>query len=82
MIAAATELYRTSTGQSGRGRGFRDMKRFIDECDDGELRVLSNRGSYRYMKDGEQIDDQEFSIGGTLIEWRVRHGQAVEFEDA
>lgn len=82
MIAAATEIYRTSTRQRGRGRGFRDMKRFIDECDDGELRVLSNRGSYRYMKGSEQIDDEELSIGGTLIEWRVRHGQAVEFEDA
>jgi hypothetical protein len=82
MIAAATEIYRTSTGQSGRGRGFRDMNRFIDECDDGELRVLSNRGSYRYIKDQEQIDDEELSIGGTLIEWRVRHGQAVDFEDA
>lgn len=82
MIAAATEIYRTSTGQRGRGRGFRDMKRFIDTCDDGELRVLSNRGGYRYMKGEEQIDDQELSIGGTLIEWRVRHGQLVDFEDA
>lgn len=82
MIAAATEIYRTSTGQSGRGRGFRDMKRFIDECDDGELRVLSNRGSYRYMKGEEHIGDEELSIGGTLIEWRVRHGQPVDFEDA
>lgn len=82
MIAAATELYRTSTGQSGRGRGFRDMKKFIDSCDDGELRVLSNRGSYRYMKAGEQIADEIASIGGTLVEWRVRHGQPVDFEDA
>ena len=82
MIAAATEIYRTSTGQKGRGRGFRDMKRFIDECDDGELRVLSNRGSYRYMKGDEHIGDEDHSIGGTLIEWRVRHGQALEFEDA
>ncbi|PSO12628.1 MULTISPECIES: hypothetical protein [unclassified Sphingobium] len=82
MIAAATEIYRTSTGQSGRGRGFRDMKRFIDECDDGELRVLSNRGAYHYVRGMEQIADEELSIGGTLIEWRVRHGQAVDFEDA
>ena len=82
MIAAATELYRTSTGQSGRGRGFRDMKKFVDSCDDGELRVLSNSGSYRYMKGGEQISDESLSIGGTLVEWRVRHGQPVDFEDA
>jgi hypothetical protein len=82
MIAAATELYRTSTGQSGRGRGFRDMKKFINECDDGELRVLSNRGSYRYMKTGETVHDEDSSIGGTVVEWRVRHGQPVDFEDA
>lgn len=78
MIAAATELHRTSTGQKGRGKGFRDMKRFIDSCDDGELRVLSNCGCYRYMKDGDEISDEEQSIGGTLVEWRVRHEQTVE----
>lgn len=82
MIAAATELYRTSTGQKGRGKGFRDMKKFIDSCDDGELKVLSNRGSYRYMKGGEEIADESASIGGTLVEWRVRHGKPVDFEDA
>lgn len=82
MISAATELYRTSTGQRGRGRGFRDMKKFVDSCDDGELRVLSNRGSYRYMKGDEKILDHRLSIEGTLVEWRVRHGRAVEFEDA
>lgn len=82
MIAAATELYRTSTGQPGRGRGFRDMKKFIDSCDDGELRVLSNRGGYRYMKTGEEVTDEPSSVGGTLVEWRVRHGQPVDFEDA
>ena len=79
MIAAATELFRTSTGQSGRGRGFRDMKKFIDSCDDGELRVLSNRGSYCYMKGMERISDEVASICGTLVEWRVRHGQPVDF---
>lgn len=78
MIAAATELHRTSTGERGRGKGFRDMKRFIDLCDDGELRVLSNQGCYRYMKAVDEISDEEQSIGGTLVEWRVRHEQTVE----
>lgn len=77
MIAAATELHRTSTGERGRGKGFRDMKRFIDLCDDGELRVLSNRGGYRYMKTVDEITDQEQSVGGTLVEWRIRHEQTV-----
>jgi hypothetical protein len=80
MIAAATELYRTSTGLSGRGKGFRDMKKFVDTCDDGELWVLSNRGSYRYVRDKEHIADNTASIVGTLIEWRVRHSAAIEVE--
>jgi hypothetical protein len=81
MIQAATELYRTSTLQGGRGKGFRDMKRFIDACDDGELRVLSNRGSYSYTKVTEKFDDHTTSIGGTLIEWRVRNQAVAEIRD-
>lgn len=82
MIAAATELHRTSTGQGGRGRGFQDMKSFINSCDDGELRVLSNGGSYVYTKDKQSIVDYDASIGGTLVEWRVKHtGQPVEVSD-
>ena len=46
MIKAATELYRTGTGQASRGRGFRDMKRFVDLCSEGRLRILSNKGWY------------------------------------
>ncbi|MHC1949620.1 hypothetical protein IF803_35370 [Bradyrhizobium sp. UFLA06-06] len=82
MIAAATELHRTSTAQPGRGRGFQDMKRFIDTCDDGELRVCSNRGVYTYSKLNQTISDFPTSIGGTLIEWRIRHtGSALEIQD-
>jgi hypothetical protein len=82
MIAAATELHRTSTEKRGRGTGFQDMKRFVDTCDDGELRVLSNRGAYTYNKASQRIIDHSTSIGGTLIEWRVRHhGAPVEMND-
>lgn len=81
MIAAATELRRTSTGASGRGRGFRDMKRFVDLCDAGELRVLSNRGSYVYTKAKASVDDYGDTIGGTLIEWRVQHDSVASIVD-
>lgn len=81
MILAATELHRTSTGQSGRGKGFRNMKQFVDVCPDGELRVLSNRGRYCYMKGTEAHDDASCSMGGTLIEWRFRHDGSVELKD-
>lgn len=81
MILAATELYRTSTGQSGRGKGFRNMKQFVDTCSDGELRVLSNRGSYLYMSGTDWYADESLSIGGTVIEWRFRHSGSVDMEE-
>jgi hypothetical protein len=79
MIHAATELFRTSTGQGGRGRGFQDMKRFVETCDDGELWVVSNRGAYTYLKGKATIMDHKGSIGGTLIQWRIRHGAHVQW---
>jgi hypothetical protein len=82
MIAAATELWRTSTGAPGRGRGFGDMKKFVDTCDDGELRILSNRGIYTYIKGQREIKNYRVSLGGTLVEWRVKHGKLVEWIDA
>ena len=80
MIAAATELHRTSTKLGGRGKGFRDMKKFVDTCDDGELRVFSDRGYYCYTRRNTHISDNSQSIGGTLIEWRVRHASTLEVE--
>jgi anti-sigma regulatory factor (Ser/Thr protein kinase) len=80
-ILAATAYHRSGTGSQGRGRGFYDMKRFIDVCSDGELRVLSNRGSYHYMGGQESFDNAEVSIGGTLIEWRFSHNGVVELKD-
>lgn len=74
VIAAATRLRRTSTRQSGRGKGFETMRRFIDSCDDGELRVYSNRGAYLYQGEGEHIlTDVDDTLGGTLVLWRIRH---------
>lgn len=81
MIMAATELYRTSTGQSGRGRGFRNMKQFVDTCSDGELQVLSNRGRYVYMSGTDTYGDESLSIGGTVIEWRFRNTGSVDMEE-
>lgn len=81
MIAAATELHRTSTLEGGRGKGFRNMKQFVDVCNDGELRVLSNRGRYTYMGENEIYDNESQSLGGTIIEWRFRHDGVVEMED-
>ena len=81
-IKLATEIWRTGTGQSGRGRGFRDMKQFIDLATDGELRVLSNRGSYTYISnDNESSDSLTRSLDGTIIEWRFRSDNPLEMTD-
>jgi hypothetical protein len=86
LIWAATELHRTSTGQSGRGRGFRDMKRFTEACGDGSLRVLSNSGEYVYSCNpgrdpSESARDFRYSIEGSLLEWRFRTPETVEMPD-
>jgi hypothetical protein len=81
IIKLATEIWRTGTGQSGRGRGFRDMKRFIDLCPEGELRVLSNRGRYTYVGGNENFDDLALSSGGTMIEWRFQSEAPLEMTD-
>ena len=81
IIMAATEYHRSGTGSSGRGRGFADMKRFVDVCRDGELRVLSYRGSYHYIRGKEAFGNEALSLGGTLIEWRFRHDGRLELSD-
>lgn len=82
MIAAATEIFRSGTGQAGRGRGFANMKSFVDQCTDGELKVLSNRGCYSYVgQRSESCADYAQSLGGTVIEWRFQHKGVVEMSD-
>nr|WP_152434981.1 ATP-binding protein [Erythrobacter sp. THAF29] len=82
LIAAATEIFRSGTGTPGRGQGFQNMKSFVDVCDDGELRILSNRGRYHYMgNDKETCSDSSQPLGGTVIEWRFRHEGVVEMTD-
>ncbi len=74
LICAASALGRTATHQSGRGKGFKTMKDFIDICDDAELRVFSNRGQFRYQGHKDQTGtDSVGSIGGTLVMLRIRH---------
>lgn len=88
LIKAATELFRSGTRQSGRGRGFRNMKRLIDHCEDGSLMVLSNFGHYSYVKDREAIgkskeafDSNQSSLEGTLLEWTFKSETPVVMND-
>lgn len=82
-IHAATQLGRTSTGQQGRGKGFKSMKAFVDACEEAELQVFSNFGRYAYSKAGETISpDSDQSLGGTLVILRARHtGSEFAWDD-
>lgn len=77
MIEVATRPGQTSTGQSGRGQGFKTMRKFVDACDDGDLIVYSNHGNYLYARSGTERGDRSLSLGGTLIQWRFRHSGPV-----
>jgi anti-sigma regulatory factor (Ser/Thr protein kinase) len=77
MIEIATRPGESSTGQSGRGQGFKTMRKFVDFCDDGDLIVYSNNGNYLYARAGTARNDRTLSLGGTLIQWRFRHSEPV-----
>jgi hypothetical protein len=72
MIMAAMELGRTRTGEQGRGKGLNDLRKFIDHAGNGELKIFSKKGIYTYFANGtEKAENRQYSIGGTLIKWRV-----------
>ena len=72
MIAAAMALGRTRTGEQGRGKGLNDLRKFIDQAGGGELKIFSKKGSYTYFAGGKELSaNYQYSIGGTLIRWRV-----------
>ena len=57
------------------GLGLPQIKDAIDLCGVGSLMILSRGGRYLYTVDNrkaeEKLDNFEYSIGGTLIEWAV-----------
>jgi hypothetical protein len=76
MIRAAMEVGRSRMGQDNRGKGLNDLKKLIQACGTGRMRILSNRGEYVYSEsahDGasERLITHEDSINGTFIEWTV-----------
>jgi len=82
MIDAATKLGRTSTKRQGRGKGFQTMKKFVNNCTGGELRIYSSQGVYQYANRAIKLRDENVSLGGTLIEWRISHAPLTAGEKA
>ena len=72
LIAAATEIGRTSTDAGHQGRGLADVMAFVRQSKYGRLRILSRRGKYTYDSAGRRdTSSLPSSIGGTLIEWEI-----------
>jgi hypothetical protein len=75
LIAAALEVGRTSTGETGRGKGLAEMAAWIDKLGNGFLRITSGRGSITYRPGGEvEGTSQRAPFFGTLIEWEIGLG--------
>lgn len=82
MIKLALERGRSRTKLDHRGYGlFRDIRGAISEKR-GELLIISNRGRYGLVQQGQgspdliAADTLPISIGGTIVGWRVPIGQS------
>lgn len=75
MIHAAMELGRSRMGQTHRGKGLNDLKKIIELCQAGTLRILSKKGEYKYrVRDGKSVSivqDHTVPLNGTLVEWTI-----------
>jgi anti-sigma regulatory factor (Ser/Thr protein kinase) len=71
-IAAAVEESASSTGEQHRGHGLAQMRNFVDQCQDGYLRIMSRCGEVIFRpKKKPEIRSYDVSVGGTLVEWNV-----------
>jgi hypothetical protein len=73
LIKAATELYKTRTGRTYRGKGLPDILDVVRTGKSGHLSITSNSGVYRYdaASGNETMYDIGVSIMGTLIQWTI-----------
>jgi len=72
MILAGMKVGRTSTKKPHRGKGLNDLRQFVDHAGDGELKIYSRAGEYRYRSlNKEDAKTNSVMINGTLIIWTV-----------
>jgi len=63
---------RSSTGLEERGKGLPLLKRIIDECAQGSLRIVSRCGEFVYETGKKPRSRQlQTPMAGTLIEWEL-----------
>lgn len=70
LLEAALAYARSRTNQVGRGKGFRNITKPVEELNGATLRILSGRAEVTYIeKDVIETKSHPHHIGGTLIEW-------------
>lgn len=71
-IAAAVEEAVSSTGEQHRGTGLAQIRGFVDQCQEGRLRIMSRCGEVIF-RPGQEPDVKTYDVplGGTLVEWSV-----------
>ncbi|HBS6036906.1 TPA: hypothetical protein MAL37_003025 [Klebsiella aerogenes] len=74
-IKASLQVKRTRTKLGYRGKGGTDLQSIIDNFTHAQLRIISNKGNYRYTNrkktKPEVMWDAKKSINGTIVEWSV-----------
>jgi len=75
IIEQAVQDAISRTGKRYRGKGLKQLIGAVQAYDDGQLVILSNRGSYTFRNGDVKLRDYVASINGTLIQWKVPIGQ-------
>lgn len=74
-IKASLQVKRTQTKLGYRGKGGTDLQSIIELYENTQLRIISNKGNYRYTNrkkaKPELIWDAKKSINGTIVEWSM-----------
>lgn len=69
------QVKRTRTKLGYRGKGGTDLQSIIENFENAQLRIISNKGNYRYTHRKkarpELMWDAKHSINGTIVEWSV-----------
>lgn len=74
-IKASLQVKRTRTKLGYRGKGGTDLQSIIENFTNAQLRIMSNKGNYRYTErkksEPEKMWDAKKSINGTIVEWSM-----------
>jgi len=71
-IHEAMQPAATQTNEPHRGKGLPEMREIVDALGDASMIIYSRGGICEYDGNKFTTSSQEYSVGGTLIEWTLR----------